>query len=620
MCGITGTIGWADEKMIQRMTAALDHRGPDADGVRLWPDMPAAFGHRRLAIIDLTDAGRQPLCTRDGRYWITFNGEIYNYRELRAQLVDKGVAFSSHTDTEVVAAAYGIWGTACLQRFRGMFAFAIVDTAEQTVFLARDRFGIKPLYYTRTRDGLAFASEIRAFTAAAVVSPRADRQAIWDYLSLGSVAQPRTILHGVRMLEPGHWMKVDRRGKTREKACYWDLVDATETARSTLQSIQPREAAEQLRAKLDAATACHVVADVPVGAFLSGGVDSAAMVGLMAGHVSYPVQTFTVGFEDQHSLLNETDAARRTAAHFGTDHHEVIVTDAEAAASFEPVVQALDQPSMDGANTFFVARSAGRTVKVALSGLGGDELFAGYPHFVRHSRAARLREKLGVFSRLLAVTRLLPNRCRHNLMLPALTPVERAETLRCKAYEDDKTHLVNPSFLYGWKPEPLQTLYEPAVRRMKDPVSQLSLVELTGYMCRTLLRDVDTMGMAHGLEIRPILLDHELAQFAFALPSRVKLQAGRSKAVFADALADLLPRSVLSRPKRGFELPLMRWLSGPLKPHAQRVLGDRNARQIFRESVLRRGMLAVESPGPRDFRWWCIVVLLSWLELSGVTV
>jgi asparagine synthase (glutamine-hydrolysing) len=554
------------------------------------------------------------MSTMDGRYWITFNGELYNYAELRAELLDQGAAFTTRTDTEVILNAYAAWGAGCVDRFRGMFAFGILDVAEGTVFLARDRFGIKPLYYTESASGLAFASELRAFLAGGLVARQADRQAIWDYLSLGSVAAPNTIVAGVRSVPAGHWLVVDRSGKVTSTFCYWDIVSASARGPEAECALSFPDAAERLRWHLEEATRYHVVADVPVGAFLSGGMDSAAMVGLMARHVSYPLQTFTVGFESRHRDFSETDQARETASYFGADHRDVIVTDAEAGATFPAIVDALDQPSMDGANTYFVSRCAGESVKVALSGLGGDELFAGYPHFRRHLRAVGLREKLGVLAPALGCLRALPNRFRHNLTLPALDAVERAETLRCKAYEDDKRRLVNPEFLAGWTPQPLGRLYAEGCRRVTDPVRQLSYLELTGYMGRTLLRDVDAMGMAHGLEVRPILLDHVLAEFAFGLPSCYKLRGTAAKAVFQAALSDVIPEFVMMRPKRGFELPLLRWLSGPLLGEARAVFSGRWARSLFRGPYLRRALRRIESPAPRDFPLWCTFVLLRWLE------
>jgi asparagine synthase (glutamine-hydrolysing) len=601
-------IGHPDRETVAQMTDSLAHRGPDAAGVQMWPEQGVAFGHRRLAIIDLSEAGRQPMRSADGRLAITFNGEIYNYRELRAQLSDRGHAFRTHTDTEVLLASYAEWGEGCLDRLRGMFAFAIADFAQGEVFLARDRFGIKPLVWAQAGGCFLFASELRALLASGMVSRTPDPQAIWDYLSLGSVPQPATILRDAQALLPGRALRVSFAGELVREWRWWDLHAATAERREERASWTMERAAAALREQLEDATRAHLVADVPVGAFLSGGVDSAAMVALMGRLVEEPVRTFTVGFEHQHADLSETSAAQQTAEHFGTRHREVVISDREAADSFDQLLQALDQPSMDGANTFFVSRAAAEDVKVVLTGLGGDEFFAGYPHFRRHRLAAR-------FPRLLcSPLRALPDRFRHNLMLPALAEGERLATLRCQMYDAEKRDVLAPDFLGRSALLPSSRLPEPSLRADLDVIDQLSLCELEGYMPRTLLRDGDVMSMAHALEARPILLDHQLAEFAFSLPSHLKLAGGQGKAVFLAALRDLLPPAVLDRPKRGFELPLLRWLSGPLRERGDDAFASAAARRLFRPDFLEDARRRLRSPSPRDFRLWAYLVLVEWLR------
>lgn len=603
MCGIAGMIGGAGRDAAERMTASLAHRGPDGFGLEFWPEQGLAFGHRRLAIIDLTEAGHQPMLSADGRLAVTFNGEIYNYRELRAQLAARGHGFRTHSDTEVLLAAYTEWGDGCLDRLRGMFAFALADFRRREVLLARDRFGIKPLVWAQAGGGFLFASELRALLASGRVARTPDPQAIWDYLSLGSVPPPATILAGARALLPGHALRVGFAGDLRREWRWWSLPEAVPPA-----ALSFADAAAALRERLDDAARAHLVADVPVGAFLSGGVDSAAMVGLMSRLTAEPVRTFTVGFERRHEVFSETAAARQTAEFFGTVHTEVVVSDAEAAANFDAVLAALDQPSLDGANTFFVSRAAGQEVKVVLTGLGGDELFAGYPHFRRHWLAACLPR------RLCAPLRLLPGRFRHNLMLPALNPAERLATLRCQMYDAEKRRILNPDFLAGFAPAPLERLPEPSLRAGLAAVDQVSRWELEGYLPRTLLRDGDAASMAHALEVRPILLDHPLAEFAFSLPAEFKLRGGEGKAVFLAALGDLLPPAVRRRPKRGFELPLLRWLAGPLRARAEDAFASPAARNLFGEAFLAAARRRLENPQARDFRLWAYFVLVEWLR------
>jgi asparagine synthase (glutamine-hydrolysing) len=618
MCGIAGTIGCADPAVIAAMTASLQHRGPDDGGTYADPGGAFAFGHRRLAIIDLSPAGRQPMSWAEGRFWITYNGEIYNYRELRKELEGRGCAFHTHTDTEVLLAAYATWGEDCLPRLRGMFAFAIADTATRRVFLARDRFGVKPLLYAESPGCLLFASELRAFAAAGRGARQVDHEAVWHYLSLGSIPPPRTILQGVHSLLPGHALTIGFDARQVRLWRWWDIATAAAAHRDTVARLDFAAAARALREHLEEATRYHLVADVPVGAFLSGGVDSAAMVALMRQHVTEPIRTFTVAFGGQHHDLSEAAPAARTAHALGTQHQEVTISAAEAAVSFDALLDALDQPSLDGANTWFVSRAAAAHVKVVLTGLGGDELFAGYLHFRRHQLAARLRAACGPVPALLAPLRLLPERCRHNLMLPALDEPERLGTLRCLLPPSEKRRIVDPTFAATVAQDPPEALLGPNAAGL-DTISRLSQVELEGYMARTLLRDGDVMSMAHGLESRPILLDHELAAFAFALPTSYKLRQGQGKAIFHAALAGLLPADVAQRPKRGFELPLLRWLSGPLLERARGALSSAAAQALFRPGFLADARARLPAPQPRDARLWSYVVLCAWLERQGLS-
>jgi len=624
MCGIAGIVGAADPvATVAAMTAALAHRGPDDSGLQVWGDWAAALGHRRLAIIDLSAAGRQPMASTDGRYWIAYNGEIYNHRELRGELAARGHAFRTLTDTEVLLAAFAEWGEACLTHLRGMFAFAVVDARERTVFLARDRFGIKPLYYVERPGCFAFASELRAFLASGLVERRVDRQAVWDYLSLGAVAQPRTILSGVTALMPGQAAMVGHDGVMVRRWQWWNLVSAAQRDFPAAGALDWEDACAGLREQLDLATRYHLVADVPVGAFLSGGVDSAAMVGLMGRHVEAPIRTFTIGFEPEHRDLDEAHPAAETARHFGTRHTAVTITDAEVEDGFGEMLRATDQPSADGFNTYLVARTASRDVKVALSGLGGDELFAGYTHFRRHAAAAALRRRLPFLGWLAPLADCFPDRLRHNLLLPVLSERDRLATLRCLMYEQRKHRVIHPEFKAGWRPQPLERLCAPVGGDL-DPVSALSAFELQGYLARTLLRDADAMSMAHGLELRPLLLDHRLAEFALMLAGAHKLKNGRRKAVFLAALADILPDTIVARPKHGFQLPLMRWLTGRLADRACSALSSDVAATLltvdYRRQACERLHGSRGPAGTRQFDLWAVVVLLCWFEENAVAL
>jgi asparagine synthase (glutamine-hydrolysing) len=444
MCGISGTIGLADRGVIEAMTEAIAHRGPDDGGIFVDTAGGVALGHRRLSIIDLSSAGHQPMGYWNDRYWTVFNGEIYNFMEIRSELEQRGHMFRSTSDTEVLLAAYAEWGAACLERLRGMFAFAVYDRASEEnggerVFLARDRFGIKPLYYARGNNVFLFASEIKALSASGLISNQVDYQSVWDYLSLGSIPQPRTILSDVKALLPGHAMTINSCGEIKEFS-YWDIVDRASGSFARVAKMDKIEATKELRRLLEEATRLHMIADVPIGAFLSGGIDSTAVLGLMSQYVSRPIRTYSIGFESSHARLNEFKWAKLAAERLKSDHTEVIVTGGEIAGQCDNMVRAIDQPSLDGTNTYLVSKAARIGVTVALSGIGGDELFAGYPHFQRFVRAAHW-DKAGLFpvKRLKkSLLRALPGRWLPDKHFLMLNPLSRLSTLRCLADEEEK--------------------------------------------------------------------------------------------------------------------------------------------------------------------------------------
>ncbi|HYO76431.1 MAG TPA: asparagine synthase (glutamine-hydrolyzing), partial [Thermoanaerobaculia bacterium] len=436
MCGIAGVAGVDSPDIAMAMSGAIAHRGPDDQGTFFDPDARVALAHRRLSIIDVSACGHQPMSYADGRYHIVFNGEIYNFEALRTELESLGHRFTSRSDTEVVLAAYAQWGARCVSRLRGMFAFAIHDRdargeGDPVLFLARDRLGIKPLYFTSHNGRFAFASELKAFLAAALVAPRLDLQSLWFYLSLGSVPQPRTALSGVQALVPGCTMHVRRDGSFNIER-YWDLADASRRWDAEVRGIDARAASAKLRELLEEATRLHMIADVPVGAFLSGGLDSTAVVGLMSRASGTRVRTFSVGFADDRSVADERPLARLAAERFGAEHTEIAVSGRDVAARFDDLVTAIDQPSLDGTNTFIVSQAVAQSLKVALSGLGGDELLAGYPHFRRMQRATKWDAALGARRNSLRrkTLRRVPGRFLRERDFLAATPAQRYGTLR----------------------------------------------------------------------------------------------------------------------------------------------------------------------------------------------
>ncbi|HEX8170313.1 MAG TPA: asparagine synthase (glutamine-hydrolyzing) [Thermoanaerobaculia bacterium] len=620
MCGIAGAFGVQSTAMVQAMTDAIAHRGPDDSGLFFDPRTGVALGHRRLSIIDVSSCGHQPMAFAGGRYQIVYNGEVYNFVALRQELEAAGYTFVSRSDTEVMLAAYAAWGTKCVERFRGMFAFAIYDREREELFLARDRFGIKPLYYT-TRGGVfLFASELKALFASGVVERRLDAESLWGYLSLGSMPQPRSALAGVQMLEPATVMIVRRDGTTDSQR-YWDLAEASKAWEREVRGIDAPAAARRLRELLEEATRLHMIADVPVGAFLSGGIDSTAVVGLMTRAGGRPIRTFSVGFDDPGNVADERQYARLGAELFGAEHTEVVVRGSEVADRFDDIIQAIDQPSLDGTNTFLVSRAAGQSLKVALSGLGGDELFAGYAHFRRFRRGAAWDRWLGASPRgwRRRALRRVPGRLLRERELLAASVPERLATMRVLSHDDAKPQLVSRELAALSHRAPLASRYEPLVRRALDAVAQTSYVEVRRYLVDTLLRDADAMAMFSSLEVRPVLLDHVVAEFAFALPPSLKLHGTTNKPVLVDAVRDLLPPALLTREKTGFELPLQSWLAGPLRDRARDAFSSAEARSVFSEEFLRATLDELAERRRPSLRVWSYLVLVEWMRAFGVT-
>lgn len=610
MCGIAGIMGDNATISIGRMTKALAHRGPDGEGVYISPDQRVALGHTRLSIIDLSPKGHQPM-SYDGRYWIVFNGEIYNYTELRDELKALGYKFFTNTDTEVILVAYIQWGNYCLKRLRGMFAFAIWDSHFKRLFMARDRLGIKPLYYSQRQNVFAFASEVRALLKSGFVSSEIDRQSLWYYLSFGVIPQPHTIFSQIKALLPGYYAEFHFETQTLGMTRYWDIAEETAPLHQELATLTYEETQVILRQKLEEATRYHLVSDVPVAAFLSGGIDSTGIVGLMSCIVRCPIKTFSVGFESKYKHLDERRWAKIAAEKLGTEHTEVIITGNEVANSFDQLVSSFDQPSVDGTNTYFVSRAASKEVKVALSGLGADELFLGYYHFHRISRAANIFPNGIPKGHLGSLIRFFPGRWRRELAALIASPMERLLFLRQLVDEEKLKQITKPE-AWGCLEFPSFDMQSLGIL---DLLSQISYVEITGYLRNTLLRDADNMGMAHGLEIRPPYLDHVLAEFVFALPSSSKLQKQHYKKLLVDAINDILPKEIVQRPKMGFEMPLSEWMGTVLKERLLAAFDSDYARTIFMPQFLSdlRMRLSKRKTIPRYI--WAYFVLLEYFRI-----
>jgi len=576
--------------MVRRMMAAIVHRGPDEEGFLVAPGIVA--GTRRLSIIDLP-GGSQPVWNRAGTLAVLFNGEIYNFCELRQELESAGHEFRTRSDTEVIVHAYEAWGEECVRRLRGMFAFAIVVMpqgragAPTRMFIARDRLGIKPLYYTIADGHFLFASEVRALLASDCVPAQLSDEAVTAFLLFGSVGEPMTLVEGVASLPPGHCMTIPVGGPLTlpEPRSYWDIAAEMERTRRAPVGVSATPPV-RVRALLEDAVRSHLVADVPVGVFLSSGLDSTAIAAL-ASRAQKGIHTFTVAFPDVE--FSEAEKASRTAKRLGTDHRELALSDQEMVTRLDEAVGSFDQPSMDGVNTYFVswaARQAG--LKVALSGLGSDELFGGYASFRDTARVARIA----------AMARIIPRPLRQvaaeQMQGPIKLKLSPDASRKASAAWLDPDSLPHPYFF-------TRTLFTPQVvailrgengkswnntawrqwlsgaaqqaSRM-DAFNTISWLELRSYLVNTLLRDTDAMSMRHSLEVRVPFLDSPLVEYVLSLPESEKRGHGRPKELLIEALGDLLPEELVRQAKRTFTFPGENWLRGPLGARVAAGLSD----------------------------------------------
>jgi len=623
MCGLFGIVAHKAQfpaELLERATQSLAHRGPDDSGTIILRDstpdaVEIGLGNRRLAILDLSPMAHQPMHDAETGNWIVYNGEIYNFRGIRDELERAGTKFVSHSDTEVLLKAYAKWGESCLTKLRGMFAFAIWDAVKHQLFVARDPMGIKPLYYAHRGPYFILASELRTILGTGLVPRRLDQAGLLNYLTFGSAYDPLTLIEGVDALPAGHsltWLN-----GTLRVSRYWDLIDDDAKAGQGT-NIQPM---------LEEAVRSQLVSDVPLGVFLSGGIDSSALVSILSRGGVTP-STFSIVFRE--GEFSEAEYSRAVAQKFGTDHHEITVSQNDVLAAIPDALRAMDLPSMDAVNTYFVSRetrSAG--VKVALSGLGGDEVFAGYSNFRTIPRMERFAN----------AWKHLPGGARHSLgsAFDALAPASD-QNRKLTSLIRDNGRLLHPYFLTRmlFTPGQCDLLYpsadlvgrERAVASQRqnlraalslDPINRVSYLEMRCYMLNTLLRDADFMSMSQGLEVRVPLIDHQLAKAVLALPGAEKLNGPTPKKLLVAALESSLPDQIVHRRKRGFTLPFEHWLRDELRREVEPVLETKVGEGPLAE-VLDRGQVQRVW---RDFlrgatswtRPWSLYALERWCEL-----
>jgi asparagine synthase (glutamine-hydrolysing) len=616
MCGIAGIVGDPQGGEIRRMTQTLAHRGPDGEGYFLSPR--AQLGHRRLSIIDL-ETGQQPITTYDGRFTLVFNGEIYNYRELKHDLESYGATFRTLSDSEVLLQAYARWGRAAIEKLRGMFAFAVWDSHQQHLFAARDRLGLKPFYYAQCSHTLLFASEMKALLVHSEMKRELDECALDDYLTYLYVPAPRTIFRHIRELPPAHWL--EWRNRSLRIGQYWDVAFEPEPNKFS-------SSVKELSARLEEAVSTHLTSDLPVGVFLSGGLDSSSIAALMARQLRTPVKSFTLGFSEEGKWYDERRYARQISEAIGLDAREQRVG-VESADLLTQVTRQFDEPFGNPTSllVYQLAAAGRRHLKIALTGDGGDEALLGYPRYRGLALAQQYRKA--------------PRLLREAMSRSALHWHEPAsgKHFRRRLREFLSTGVLPPERMYfDWvsyfSSDLRQSLYTPELKQRlgsydssqfiadlfrkscaRELIDQANYVDLHSFLPHNVLRYADRMSMAHGLEIRCPLTDHRLIEFLARVPWRHKLQIMQSKRLLRTAAKAWLPRPILKRPKLGLNPPLGLWFQHRLQPMLRAYLAPERIRQrgYFRSETVQR-LIHHHASGRRDYslHLWALISFEEW--------
>lgn len=629
MCGICGIInldGSSAEnhtETVMRMCQSMRLRGPDDEAVETVGG--ACFGQRRLSIIDTSRQGRQPFLDEERNVCLTANGEIYNFISYRANLEKAGCTFQSRSDSEVILHGYKVDGLNVSNKLRGMFAFAIHDRDRRLTMLARDRQGIKPLYYFISHNYLIFASDLRAILSSRLVEAKLNPATLDQYLIFGVVPEPDTMIRGIKMLPPGHRLLLENRKVTIER--YWEWPFPSE------KTFNATSALRDVRELLEDSICVHLQSDVPLGVFLSGGIDSTVVAALAARNSPLPLKTFSIGFEDGKKHLDERSTARKTANFLQTDHHEVLLTGREVESEFEEIISNMPQPSFDGINTFFISKITREAdIKVALSGLGGDELFGGYGTYQFLPKWGMLAKWWGrlpdvIKKCLLGTLRGCVSNPFRKQKISRLEKVSNFKELyamiRANGWSGEENELYSRQFCKKFQTcgdfeKSLSCLYE--ITDQENCWRMTQKLEMRNYMGWRLLRDTDAMSMAHSLEVRVPLIDDNLIHYVMSLPDGWHKVIGWPKRLLVESMIDIIPDFVVNRPKQGFQLPMDVWMKGILKPVVDSVF-DRNSikeRGIFDESKLCKLYRAFQDREVPYEYIWKFVVLESWMKHNGL--
>mgnify|MGYP001010897815 CR=1 FL=1 len=598
MCGIIGQISNSTKEL---PLVSIHHRGPDADNI--WSGDGVQFGHTRLAIIDLSEGGKQPKSDNSGRYTLTFNGEIYNFKELKESLID--YTFKTQSDTEVILATYSRYGYDCPKYLKGQFAFAIWDNQKKELFVARDRMGEKPFYYSISQNEFYFSSEIRALLKIVNFAPHLRKESLAEYLHLQSVQPPHTLIEGVLQLPVAHY-GIFKQGSF-EIHPYWNIMDVHKEDYSDIKTIH-----KNIKEKLANSVRLQMLSDVPLGAFLSGGIDSSAIVALMAEQSEQPIETFSIGFEE--AAFDESQFAAIVAKKFNTKHHSIQLKSDDFKNRIPEILSKVDNPSGDGPNTFVVSEAVKKAgLTVALSGLGGDELFAGYDGFLRFYKLQTFKNiwKLSTPFRKI-ISPLFSGKKGDLLALPTVD-IEDFYPLSRRVFSKQEISKLLPdsSFYY-------QTIGQSEQKKLPI-LSQYSIAELSGYTQTVLLKDTDQMSMANSLEVRVPFFDYQLIEYVLGVPDSLKLPK-YPKSLLVESLQPLLPGEIVHRPKMGFSFPWDEWMRGDLRQYCENNILNLAKRKIFSENELFTIWRNFKS-NTNSVKWskvWLLVCLEQWLKNIGL--
>jgi len=621
MCGISGIISYTKGYdlllSVNLMNNCMSHRGPDSDGIFCTPDNYLAFGHRRLSIIDLSHLGCQPLTDFTDRFVLVFNGEIYNYKEIRDVLSD--YPFISNSDSEVLIAAFNKWGIECVSKLKGMFSFAVWDKVEEITYVVRDRMGVKPLYYFNNNDFFIFASEIRGILASQLIPRKLSKKGLYEYLSFQSTGVPTTIIEDVYQVNPGCYLRI--RGSNVTEVRYWNMV----SEHPTYDYGDVKGVKTNVSRLLHESIEKRMVSDVPIGAFLSGGIDSSIVVAIMSKLSVCRINTFTACFEE--AQFDESPYAELVSKLYNTNHSNIKVKPIEFLDELHNALFAMDSPTGDGINTFVISKaikSAG--ISVALSGLGGDELFAGYPtfsHWTKIQQYEKFWSKSLILRRLASFTLSFSNSGKVQRLIEILNQKNISvgnvyPTLRRVLSSKQLSHLlqeVDP-FTSGFENQLLMN--ENEIKNF-PLLSQMSIAELNGYTLNTLLKDTDQMSMAVSLEIREPFFDHDLVEFILNIPDHIK-KSNYPKGLLIDSVNNLLPKEIISRKKQGFVFPWTTWLKNDLKDFGDKHIKAMSQRSFINGEALLNLWNRFQNHD-KSVRWadlWLFIVLDFWLEYNQV--